>query len=106
MSTLWGDKKTKSEWFGGACVAYGERPQTRSLGRIYGERLGGPIESEPFSEPLGLMTLPVAGDIALGHLGRTAAERADDRARDRAARVDATLASLGVRPRSRRSGPQ
>lgn len=47
---------------------------------------------------------PLSGELALGHLGPTAAERADDRVRARAARVDATLASVGVRAKRRRAG--
>jgi hypothetical protein len=47
---------------------------------------------------------PLSGDIALGHIGRTGAERADERAHARAATVDAVLAGLGVRPGRRRIG--
>jgi hypothetical protein len=102
--TIWGASKPKSTWFGGACVAHGGLSRSRFLGSIYGASLGRPPESDNFSEELGVMNGPLSGELALSHLGPTAAERADDRVRARPARVDATLAGVGVRPRRRRSG--
>ena len=102
--TIRGASKPQSKWFGGACVARGKPPRTRFLGSMWGGSLGGHTVDEDFSEPLGVMKGPLWGDIALGQLGRTAAERADDRARARAAHVDAALADLGVRPRRQRIG--
>jgi hypothetical protein len=104
VSAIRGASKPQSKWFGGACVARGGPDRTRSLGTIWGGSLGGHTVDDDFSEPLGVMKGPLSGEIALGQLGRTAAERADDRVRAQAARVDATLASLGVRPRRRRIG--
>jgi hypothetical protein len=103
-TTIRGGRQLRSTWFGGACVARGGPARTRSLGSMWGGSLGGHTVDEDFGEHLGVMKGPLSGDIALGHLGRTAAERADDRARAESARVDATLASLGVRPRRRRIG--
>jgi hypothetical protein len=60
--------------------------------------------ANPFIEPLGVMSEPLSGYLALGHLGRTFAERAGDRARARAATVDAVLAGPGVRAGRRRVG--
>ena len=104
MSAIRGASKPTNTWFGGACVAHGGPSRTRSLGTIWGGSLGGHTMDEDFSEPLGVMKGPLSGEIALGQLGRTAAERADDRARTRAARVDATLAGLGIRPGRQRIG--
>jgi hypothetical protein len=87
VSTIRGASEPKNTWFGGACVAHGGPARTRFRGTIRGGRVGGEIESEPYSEPLGVMKEPLSGDIALGRLGCTAAERADDRARARAAHV-------------------
>lgn len=99
VSTIRGAIKPKSPWFGGACIAYGGPGRTRVIGTIRGERVGGAIESDDYSEPLGAMRGSLSGEIILDHLGRTAAERADARARARAATVDAVLAYAGVRPR-------
>jgi hypothetical protein len=84
--TIWGASKPKSTWFGGVCVAHGGPRRSRPLGSIWGASLGGPPESDNFSEEIGVMAGPLSGELALGHLGPTAAERADDRVRAQAAR--------------------
>jgi hypothetical protein len=52
---------------------------------------------EDHSEPLGIVTGAVAGDIALSS---TADERAVQRADERAARADAALRGFGIEPRT------
>ena len=51
-----------------------------------------PAAEEGYSETLGSVIGPITGEIALGRLGPTRAERATERAR----RVDRLLASLGI----------
>ena len=90
MMGIEGKREAKEPWFGGARVATGGNARTRPLGSLRVEVI--PAAEEGYSEVLGSMTGPITGEIALGRLGPTRAERATERSR----RVDRLLAGLGI----------
>jgi hypothetical protein len=97
MSTLSGGREPRERWFGGVRGGTGGSVRTRPLGML---RVTVIPAVEPYeSETVGYLSGPGGGGIALSHLGPTAAERADQRARARSAVVDRALASVGIRPR-------
>ena len=97
MTEIRGGKEEKRTWFGGARVIEGGRVRSRSLGQIGVQVVPG--QEESYSEDFGVASGPIMGDLALASLGPTRAERAIQEARARAARADAALERLGIKPR-------